>query len=247
VRATLVRVGVDQSFGAWNAPVDPDTYEFVYVPIPEAETQTFHDGLATSYRDVVPALKAFAASRCSSKIQDVTLPQALQQRYTHQDPDFGQLTYGDNGTRRGKVLGTFEPGDLVAFFAGLRPCRACPQRLIYAIIGAYRVGEVARLADVPRARWSENAHTRRGRQRPDDVIVRADPRWGGRLRSGLPIGEWRDRAYRVRRDLLEEWGGLSVRNGFIQRSAVPPTFNDPSRFLAWFERQAPHFVWSNNL
>ena len=33
MRAYLVRVGVDQAFGAWNAPIDPRTNEFVYVPV----------------------------------------------------------------------------------------------------------------------------------------------------------------------------------------------------------------------
>jgi hypothetical protein len=32
-----VRVRIDQAFGGWNAPVDPDTHEFVYVPIPDRD------------------------------------------------------------------------------------------------------------------------------------------------------------------------------------------------------------------
>jgi hypothetical protein len=35
MRATLVRIGIDQAYGAWNAPMDPETNDFVYVPIPE--------------------------------------------------------------------------------------------------------------------------------------------------------------------------------------------------------------------
>jgi hypothetical protein len=35
VRAMLVRIGIDQAYGDWNAPVDPESNEFVYVPIPE--------------------------------------------------------------------------------------------------------------------------------------------------------------------------------------------------------------------
>ncbi len=34
MKALLVRIGVDQAFGGWNAPVNPDTGEFLYVPIP---------------------------------------------------------------------------------------------------------------------------------------------------------------------------------------------------------------------
>jgi hypothetical protein len=30
MRAYLVRIGIDQAFGGWNAPVDPRTNEYVY-------------------------------------------------------------------------------------------------------------------------------------------------------------------------------------------------------------------------
>src|SRR6266566_1269620 len=44
-----------------------------------------------------------------------------------------------------------------------------------------------------------------------DLIVLGCPGRSGRLRRCLPIGEYRNGAYRVRRDLLELWGGLSVK------------------------------------
>ena len=45
MRAYLVRIGVDQAFGEWNAPMNPETREFVYVPIPE--TRPMRPELAT--------------------------------------------------------------------------------------------------------------------------------------------------------------------------------------------------------
>ena len=49
VRGLLVRVGVDGTYGKWNAPVDPDDWSFVYVPVPEyADSQ--RSGLETTYR-----------------------------------------------------------------------------------------------------------------------------------------------------------------------------------------------------
>jgi hypothetical protein len=134
----------------------------------------------------------------------------------------------------------------VAFFAGLRPIRPCAHRLIYALIGLYRVTECVRVRDVPRSRWTENAHTRRDGNHPDDVIVRADPSSSGRLRRCIPIGEWREQSYRVTRDLLDAWGGISARNGYIQRSAVPPRIFNPVRFLRWFDDQQPELVTANN-
>lgn len=127
----------------------------------------------------------------------------------HLDPDFGQLTYGDNGLRRGQPLAYLGRGDVVVFYAGLRPVAACQHRLVYALVGPYRVSEVVRLESVVAPRWSENAHTRCLKHEGSDVIVRAEPGSSGRLRRCIPIGEFRDRAYRVTRGILESWGGGS--------------------------------------
>jgi hypothetical protein len=234
VKGILVRVGIDLTAGGWNAPVDPDTFEFAYVPIPDRAQR---EGLATPYASVSGALARFPQAR---------LPAALRRRPMHLDPDFAHLTYGDDGARRGRSLTALAPGDLVAFFAGLRPIRPIAHRLLYALVGLYRVAEVVPASSVPESRWSENAHTRRSRRGPTDVVVRADPSRSGRLRRCIPIGEWRDGCYRVRPDLLERWGHLSCRDGYLQRSAVPPSFRDPSRFLAWLEAQGPELVRLNN-
>ena len=44
MRGYLIRIGVDQAFGGWNAPMDPETNEFVYVPIPESRPMPRVDG-----------------------------------------------------------------------------------------------------------------------------------------------------------------------------------------------------------
>jgi hypothetical protein len=234
VKGILVRVGVDLTAGGWNAPVDPDTLEFAYVPIPDGPQRR---DLATPYAMVGGAVQRFPAA---------TLPAPLLGRPMHLDPDFAHLTYGDDGERRGRGLARLAPGDFLAFFAGLRPTRRIEHTLLYALIGFYRVREVVRASSVPRARWGENAHTRRVERSPADVIVRAEPRGSGRLRRCIPIGEWRDGCYRVRADLLEGWGHLSCRDGYLQRSAVPPSFRDPGRFLAWFASREPRLVTANN-
>ncbi len=244
MRALLVRVGIDQTAGGWNAPVDPDTLDFVYVPIPEDAKQRFNPGLATTYAGLGRALASFRSRIAGAA--GAALPEELVHRNTHLDPDFDQLTYGDVGLRRGRALCSFERGDLVVFFAGLRPIRPCAHRLLYALIGVFRIASVARAGDVPRARWGKNAHTRRRDFAATDVIVTGDRTASGRLRRCIPIGEFRDRAYRVRTDLLESWGGISARDGYIQRSAVPPSFKDPDRFLRWLDAQKPEVVAGNN-
>jgi hypothetical protein len=225
---------VDQAYGSWNAPVNPETLDFAYVPIPDG-AQHLH--LETPYTSVLGTLTRFPGAH---------LPKELLGRAMHLDPDFEQLTYGDNGARRGKDVAGLKAGDFIAFFSSLRPTKPCQQTLIYALIGFYRVREVCWARSLPPSRWGENAHTRRLKHVDSDVIVYADPDASGRLRRCVPIGEWRSRSYRVRKGLLEEWGHLSCKDGFIQRSAVPPSFLEPSRFLSWFEAQSPELIAANN-
>jgi Nucleotide modification associated domain 3 len=244
VKALLVRVGVDQAYGGWNAPVDA-AGNFVYVPIPERPGIRFHPGLERRYREVLPALDGFCQDRGCDLSADLRFPAGLAGRPMHLDPDFECLTYGDVGARRGARMVGMGDGDLLAFYAGLRHVGRGEPRLVYALIGVYVVREVVPVASVPRVRWHENAHARRADRGPTDIVVRAKPDVSGRFDRCVPIGEWRAGAYRVRRDLLAAWGGLSVRDGYIQRSAVPPAFADPARFARWLQRQAVRVVPRN--
>ena len=194
----------------------------------------------------MPALEKFCTEYGRRLEEDLRFPGELLKRSMHLDPDFTELTYGDVGSRRGAGMRGMAGGDLLAFYAGLRPISACGQRLVYAIVGLYVVDEVVAAADVPRGRWHENAHTRRSTRGSTDIIVRARRGQSGRLERCIPIGEWRDGAYRVTRAVLEAWGGLSVKDGFIQRSAVPPAFLDAGRFYRWFLGQGVGVVGRNN-
>jgi hypothetical protein len=164
----------------------------------------------------------------------------------HLDPDFEHLTYGDNGVRRGKDIADLGRGDVVIFYSGLRPVATRQHRLVYALVGLYRVREVVRVESVAKPRWSENAHTRCVNHEGSDIIVRGERGSSGRLRRCIPIGEFRDRAYRLTHGILKAWGGLSCRDGYLQRSAVPPSLLDPRRFMNWFERQGAELIASNN-
>jgi uncharacterized protein YdaT len=113
-------------------------------------------------------------------------------------------------------------------------------------MGVYFVQEVVPVADVPEQRWHENAHVRKVKRGETDIVVRAKPVVSGRFEQCVPIGEWRDGAYRVRRDILKAWGGLAVKDGFIQRSAVPPAFSKPEQFLAWLKKQNITLLPRNN-
>jgi hypothetical protein len=245
MRAILVRIGVDQTYGRWNAPVDAEGH-FVYVPIPEKLGTTFHAGLERRYGEMLPALQRFCKTHDCDLYGDLRFPQDLLQYSMHLDPDFECLSYGNRGNGKGAIIGDVEEGDIMVFYGSLRPVYRCEHKLIYALMGLYVVQEVLPIADVPSERWYENAHTRKAKHGASDVVVWGNPDGSGRFDRCISIGERRNGQYRVRQDVLDAWGGLSVRDGFIQRSAVPPTFNSPETFLSWLRKQGIQRIPRNN-
>lgn len=232
----LVRVGADRSAGGgfWNGPVDRVSGEFVYVAIPE--NSPVYPGVEKPYSMLKPALARFG----------VRLPPHLLMRHMHLDPDFEHLTYGDQGERARQLRSNLSAGDVIVFYAGLADTRGAAQ-LVYALIGLFVIEAFLLAADVSPHDRDINAHSRRvlgpGAK---DLIVRGRPALSGRLNRCVPIGEYRDRAYRARQDLLEEWGGLLVKDGYLQRSARLPHLRDPARFLHWLEAQGRSLIQANN-
>lgn len=245
MKALLVRVGIDNEYGRWNAPADPATGEYVYVPIPEGLGVEFHPGHDRPYTLTLPALERFGAQRRLNLLTDLRMPTDLPRHMMHLDPDFENLTYGDRGHRRGAEMRTMQSGDVIVFYSGLRSIRPVKDRLIYALIGLYTVDEVLDAVQVEQHRRDENAHTRKVTLAETDIVVRAKRGESGRFSRFIDIGEYRERAYRVRQDVLDAWGGLSVKNGYIHRSGVPPRFLDPAQFMEWFARQDVALVTSN--
>lgn len=238
-QAILIRVGADQTFGQWNAPCNPATGEFVYVPIPQNKPNA--EGLARQYHPVISsALETFSARNGV----DVRLPNQLLGRRMHLDPDFDYLSYGDTAIRGRRLLGLRE-NDWVVFYAGLRSVQG-RSRLVYGLIGLLVVDCVRRVANIPAVEHDWNAHTRLLDRMDTDIVVVGKPRLSGRFSRYLEIGEFRDRSYRVRLDLLDAWGGLSVADGWIQRSANPPFFLEPARFAAWLGPRLPILQATNN-
>ena len=244
MKAVLVRIGIDHSYGGWNAPADPATGQFVYVPIPE-NGGGFHAGCRRDYDEVLPATERLAQQH-GKAAHDLGWPGRLNGQATHLDPDFEHLTYGDVGDARGAKLCELADGDLLVFYSGLRPLSPCEHRLIYAIVGIFVVKDVLWASELPRSQWHTNAHTRKKKRGASDIVVRAKREGSGRLSRYLPIGEYRNAAYRVRSDLLKEWGGLSVKDGYIQRSGRLPHFLKPERFYRWFQEQEVPLIQANN-
>ncbi len=246
MRAILVRIGSDLSFGKWQAPIDPITNDFVYVPIPESPGTAARTGYGRYGSELMQKLETFCQRYQLDYPSAIGIPTVFSNTLLHLDPDFDHLTYGDNGGKRGVGIKELTKDDLLVFYAALRPIKPCADKLIYALVGFYTVAEVVPVMSVPPDRWQENAHTRKANLWKDDIVVRAKRGCSGRLERAIPIGCYNNKAYRVRHEILDAWGGLSVKGGYIQRSAVPPMFNNPKRFLEWFHRQNIVFIERNN-
>jgi hypothetical protein len=234
VRALLVRVGADctDAGGGWNGPIDRATGAFAYVPIPEPEP--LRPGLETPFERWAEAVERLGAR----------LPDRLGGRVAHADPDFGRLTYGDRRERGRQIREKLTGGDLLVFYAGLRDVR--DGGLVYALIGLLTVATVVAARELPSARWADNAHTRRREIGETDVVVLGREGESGRFDRGLEFAAYRGGAYRVFPDLLARWGGLGVRDGYVQRSARLPEIRDPARFVDWLDEQRVELVARDN-
>ena len=235
MRGLLVRVAADQSKGGggWNGPADSLNREFVYAAIPE------------SFPVRHGTRKPYAALRQPLNRFGLSLPSHLKKGHMHLDPDFDHLTYGDGGERAKQIRAKIRSDDLLVFYAGMRDVQPAGG-LVYALIGLYVVDEVISVDSVEPDRMHENAHTRRAKLRNGEIVVRARRGLSGRLKQYIPIGDYRELAYRVWPKLLKEWGGLSVKNGYPQRSARLPEFSKVERFYDWFQAQDVPLLARNN-
>jgi hypothetical protein len=217
MKALLIRVGADQSEGGGYWDGPFDQTNGEFIYVPIPDDEEFHQGLAIPYFTVM-----------------------------HLDPDFSFLSYGNQGQRAIQISRKLARGDLIVFYAGLKDIRPKPQ-LVYAIIGLLVVDSITPSSEVASALRHENAHTRRVTTFPGkDIVVRSKPGLSGRCTRAIPVGYYADRAYRVLPSLLKDWRGLSVKDGYLQRSARLPEFLDADRFYAWFLAQNVELVARNN-
>jgi Nucleotide modification associated domain 3 len=213
--------------------MDLTTGSFAYVPIPESKPNK--PGLDTPYIGIEPSLTSHG----------FVLPDHLRDRRMHLDPDFEYLTYGDAGPKGRQIATALQQGDFLAFYSGMRDRGS--GTLVYGLIGLLMVDSIRVARGLLPADWIRNAHTRRQlADDANDIVVLGKDAGSGRLTRCLVIGEYRDRAYRVTRRLLEAWGGVSAKDGFLQRSAVFPRLLNPEKFIEWWKLQKPELVHSNN-
>jgi hypothetical protein len=213
MKGLLVRVGIDQTYGGWNAPCRGNR-EFCYVPIPISskpqDPEVFELGLETTYDDFEQACLCFSPSNAAA------FPDELRGKQCHLDPDFRFLSYGDSGARANRIKDFFKSStdNFIAFYASFTPIEHNePPPLVYAIIGLYRFEKVELAREAREDRRFQNAHTRLEDYKKDkneEIVIFADKSNSGRLKYLLPIGERRiNRQYYVREELLKQWGDIS--------------------------------------
>ena len=239
-RGLLMRVGIDQTYGKYNAPINPETGDYLYMPIPQ-EGHEFRSGMLTSYDAMVAKFDIWNSSNKTT----LEFPPHLIGKSCHLDPDFEYLTYGDQATGRGYQVRELKEGDFLVFFASFKPVRPCEHKLIYALYGMITVDSVKRVSELGMTDFHKNAHTRISDPNMDHLIVFGKKEFSGRFKKAIPIGEFRNSSYRVTNSVLSAWGGLGVKDGFIQRSVCPPWFDDASKFLEWLSFERGEFIQSN--
>ena len=224
---------------------------FVFVPITEGNgiynTSGYIDGGERLFDREIPCVLGTFATECLDPDNPCfQLPTRLNGKPMHLDPDFLRLTYGDDA-KRGRTVKELEEGDFLAFYASL--CPVCEDhweklqnprkgRLVYALIGLFVLSSKPRgVEQVSSRERALNAHTRWKTTNPGDIVAFGKEADSGLFDHCIPIGEWRAGAYRVRKALLDEWGDIVVNDGWIQRSANLPKFNDPGRFLEWLKKE----------
>jgi hypothetical protein len=234
MQGVLLRVGCDltKKGGRWNPPCRPSSWDYAYVPIPE--------GIGYRHISDPPTYAQFESAvrrlRCE-------LPHHLSSdTKVHVDPDFQSLSIGEpfyvsrGLSSRGRILSRLHPGDFIAFYSSFRPTSPLPDRFAYCLIGLFVVNRVTRVSQLTIEERIRCAHGRREKS-SNDLVVWGSCSTSGRFTRAIPIGEYQQRAYRVTRELLKAWGGLTVNDGYIQRSAIPPRFLAPAQFLGWLKDQ----------
>ena len=175
-RIVLLRVGIDTGSGGIHGPLFAD-HGFELVPIPGdlhgSDDRTYGN---TSGRFGRRFVEYFPRSR-QSRMATVRM---------HVDPEFDTFTYGDpNAPKRG--LRRLEPGDIVAFHAGLEGWGGHTSEPACHLIGYFEVSHAGMATEFSdseiNALFAHNAHVRDAvrfrEQRERLVLLKGGP--GSRL------------------------------------------------------------------
>lgn len=212
MKALLLRVGIDTGSGRARGPIFWDG-SFEYIPIPE--------GRETREQRTYAQLLGRKGEPLSTY-----LPKRLAALVPHIDPEFETFTYSDPTKVKRLHLMQLQDGDLLVFYAGLRPSDYEDAARLF-LIGSFDVETVVSFTkDTPRRNaWLRplrtNAHMKRVESDEDLVIVKG--------RSELS---------RLGPCLPDVWVVCQAGCGHLQKASFfPPMWFDPGEHtLHLFER-----------
>lgn len=240
-KVVLVGIGGDSTNIKPVPRVQPEG-TFEYIPIPEkrrkdtVESRTYGNTLLrntnASIASVIDAIDPRGESQHNVSGEE------LEDWPLHHDPNFSSFTYGESPNRPAYVkrLRRLEPGDLLAFYTGLRGEGRYTHRYV---IGYFTVREVVDFRDIdgrkfnelPREkqigvmeRYSENAHAKRyfasGGISGDGLVIIDGRKPGGLLRHASRISTHMHACHHYLRDELQEKfdpesGGDPDRNAYL--------------------------------
>ncbi len=214
MKAMLLRVGMDKGTDGALAPLFRDG-SFVYVPPSEWDTTS---GEGRTFSTMI------GWNGCPLATY---LPSRVASRKPHDDPEFVTCTYGDASAKRRYLL-QLQEGDLLVFYAGLRPIDSRVAAGLY-LIGYFIIERVIAFDTLaPKQviqcfeRYPNNAHAKRRAPVDNLVIVVGDCTESRLLRDAVHISEGRAmKNGRIGQALSKKCEQLLGIRGFIERSMPP--------------------------
>ena len=204
-KVLLLRIGMDLGFGGLG-PIFPDG-TFEYVPIPDDPSRASERSLF--FRDI-PA-------RTGGSI-DRFVPARHKDRPAHYDPEFDTFTYGDPARNKRRQLLRLDEGDMLVFYAGLRPREENQGSKLYIIgyLTILQVHAITSLGPWPPPEYQNlwgNAHIRRNSCDKNLVVVEGNPTTSRLLIRAVPLSD-------SRQNVLPEMTELLGLSGSVKRAGA---------------------------
>lgn len=204
-KVLLLRVGMDLGFGGLG-PIFPDG-TFEYVPIPDEPSRV--SGRSLFFRDI-PARTGGSITRF--------VPARHKDSPAHYDPEFDTFTYGDPARNKSRQLLRLDEGDMLVFYAGLRPREETqgPKLYIIGYLTILQVHAITNLGSWPPPEYKHlwgNAHLRRNNCDENLAVVEGDPTTSRLLIHAVPLSD-------ARQNVLPEMTELLGLSGSVKRAGA---------------------------
>jgi hypothetical protein len=226
MKAMLLRVGIDTACGGTLGPIFEDG-SFEFVPIPE-------------YPGAPRAVPVYSETPGRwGRVLSTYVPKALIDAPMHYDPEFETCTYGDPTTIKRRYLLKLHQGDLLVFYAGLKPYKNDVYETALYIIGYFTIDRIIDFNESTRKQiaayceeFANNAHLGRDSWYHNLVIASGDKNKSRLLDHAIKISKRKpNKAGRLTYAISAEMEQQLGIDCFIERS-VPPRFVVGETYLA---------------